>query len=356
MDNIGEMVVLFCIASVLFWLIFYKEQDDPMKEMPTHYFEDPIDKDPPLSLMVDSPLSFDDFIGQKNKIELLKMTVHAAVKEDKTVPHILLTGPGGTGKTTLASCIANEISTNFYITTPSTFKDKDAIHNFFFDKEQCCKLEEGDIVFIDEIHRVREAVAIYLYSIMQDNYMDVGEGQILETPPITFVGATTDSGMLASPFRDRFKINLTLNEYGIDDLSTIVEHFKKLPKEVSDEIAKRACGIPRKAKSIAENTINYAIFNDIEPPTIECVYEVCKLLEIDEDGLCINSRRVIEYFQKNENKPVGLASLAGALNISRVTMEEEVFPSLFSSGLLQSNGTRGRSLSPKGVEYNANIL
>lgn len=304
----------------------------------------------PTVIMENSPVTFDDFIGQDKAVSLLKMHVIASTKQQKAVPHIMLEGPGGTGKTTLALCVANEIGKALYITTPSTFKDKDSVIDFFFDRDFNCKIKEGDVIFIDEIHRLREAAAIYIYSAMQDFYIDVG-GAIVELPEFTVIGATTDLGLLASPFRDRFKIRLTLDQYLTTELTKIIETFKLLPKDVSEQIAVRSAGIPRIAKSIADSVIAYVTYNDIDVPTVACLEETCKLLEIDSNGLTKSARKVIKYFQETYNVPCGIVSLAGAVNVSRDTLEFEIFPLLLNKGLLMSKGTRGKCLTEKGMKY-----
>lgn len=296
-------------------------------------------------------VTLDDFSGQKRVVDLLKMHIVAARKTKETVPHILFEGPGGTGKTTLAMCIANEIGSRIFITTPSTFKDKDSVLNFFFEKgTYVCKLHAGDIVFIDEIHRVREAAAIYLYSIMQDNYMDVG-GAVIETPPLTFIGATTDSGMLPSPFRDRFKVKVTLTRYDSETITDIVKKYKHIEEEAAKEIAARSCGVPRIAKSITDNVVAYTVANDLDTVSLETIKKVCDMLEINRHGLDKNAIRVIKFFQSNGNSPCGLASLAGTLNISKETIENEVYPILSELGFVVSRGTRGRCLSQIGLDY-----
>jgi len=302
------------------------------------------------AIMVNSPATFDDFIGQEKAVELLSMHVRAAQIRSRTVPHIILEGPGGSGKTTMAMCVAHEINKKFYVTTPSTFKDRKAVMAFFFDKEGNCKIHEGDVIFIDEIHRLREAAAIYIYSAMQDFYIDVG-GEIEQLPEFTVVGATTDLGMLPSPFRDRFKIRLVLDKYAVPDIAKIVTEFKHIDKEVAIEIAKRSCGIPRIAKSISDNVIAYAIAYERDGIDLECVEKACDLLEIDKAGLNKSARKVVKFLQDNNNKPMGVNSLASTLNISKDTMEYEIYPVLFAHDLLMSNGTRGKSLTVKGLKY-----
>jgi Holliday junction DNA helicase RuvB len=302
------------------------------------------------ALMVDSPTTFKDFIGQEKAIQLLRIHVKAAQMRDRVVPHIILEGPGGAGKTTMAMCVAHEINSRFFITTPSTFKDRNSVMHFFFDKEGICKIEKGDVIFIDEIHRLREAAAIYIYSAMQDYYMDLG-GDIAELPEFTVVGATTDLGMLPSPFRDRFKIRLVLDKYAVPDIAKIVTEFKKIDPEVAVEIAKRSCGIPRIAKSISDNVIAYAIYSDKEEVDMECVDMACDLLEIDDKGINKSARKAIRFLQNNSNTPMGVSSLSSTLNISKDTMNNEIYPVLFAQELLMSKGTRGKCLTEKGLKY-----
>lgn len=338
------------LGAIAFWFKFGNyERAEPQPQQQEVVYEEEIEEK--SAIMVDSPATFDDFIGQEKAVQLLEMHVKASEIRGATVPHVILEGPGGAGKTTLAMCIAEEIGKKFYVTTPSTFKDRKAVMAFFFDKAQNCKINEGDIIFIDEIHRLREAAAIYIYSAMQDFYIDVG-GEIASLPRFTVVGATTDLGMLPSPFRDRFKIRLVLDKYAVPDIAQIVTEFKHISKEVATEIAKRSCGIPRIGKSISDNVIAYAIAYDKDEIDLECVERTCELLEIDKFGLNKSARKVITFLQNNGNQSMGVNSLASTLNISKDTMEYEIYPVLFAHDLLMSNGTRGKCLTRKGIAYN----
>lgn len=354
-----EYVIVVFILCVFLYVLFY----DPNKAIVqplTIQIEDTEQKNKEHEIekeskqvMKDAPVTFKDFIGQKNTVDLLR--IHVAVAEEmmEPIPHILLEGPGGTGKTTLALCVANEIGANCFVTTPSTFKDKDSVINFFFDTKNnyTLKVHAGDILFIDEIHRVREAAAIYLYSAMQDFYIDVGEGEILSIPEITFIGATTDSGMLPSPFRDRFKIKLSLETYDMASIKTIIKKYKDIDNEAAEAIAVRSCGIPRIAKSITDNVLAVSVYKRKDRVDMECVNRACALLEIDSSGLNKNAKKVLKFFQNNSNTPCGVATLASALNVSKETIEHETFPVLFNLELLVSKGTRGKCLTDKGVEY-----
>jgi len=351
--KIGLGCITFYVAAK-----YLKNYLDPVEE-PTEIIQQNLVEDieedlqEKSAIMVNSPVSFNDFIGQEKAIELLSMHVRASQIRNRTVPHIILEGPGGSGKTTMAMCVAHEIGKKFYVTTPSTFKDRKSVMSFFFDADGVCKINEGDIIFIDEIHRLREAAAIYIYSAMQDFYIDVG-GEIESLPEFTVVGATTDLGMLPSPFRDRFKIRLVLDKYAVPDIAKIVTEFKHIDKHVATEIAKRACGIPRIAKSISDNVIAYAIAYEKEEIDLECVDKACYLLEIDKFGLNKSARKVVKFLQANDNKPMGVNSLASTLNLSKDTMEYEIYPVLFAHELLMSHGTRGKCLTKKGLEYNLN--
>lgn len=358
--NYDDTMVLSALAALGVWFMLGKRapEEEPEQELQEPETEpETIEEEVPeqnTDIMVDSPATFDEFIGQEKAVELLSMHVKASQIRSRTVPHIILEGPGGSGKTTMAMCVAQEINKKFYVTTPSTFKDRNAVMAFFFDKEGNCKINEGDVIFIDEIHRLREAAAIYIYSAMQDFYIDIG-GEIARLPRFTVVGATTDLGMLPSPFRDRFKIRLVLDKYAVPDIAQIVSEFKHIDRDIAIEIAKRACGIPRIAKSISDNVIAYAIAYDKDDIDMECVEKACSLLEIDEFGLNKSARKVVKFLQGNDNKPMGVNSLASTLNLSKDTMEYEIYPVLFAHDLLMSNGTRGKSLTKKGLNYELGI-
>jgi len=337
------VVCIFGVITLVSGLRLYFHKPSVQEVTPSQEETNP-------NLMVNAPVMFDDFVGQDNAVTLLKVHSIAAQENHEVLPHILIEGPAGTGKTTLAMCMANELDTRLFVTTPSTFKNKDALVKFLFDSNGSCNINEGDIIFIDEVHRMREAAAIYLYSAMQDFYIDVN-GTPVDLPEFTVIGATTEAGMLPGPFRDRFKIRVRLARYSVPELVKILSYYRSIPAEVAKEIAKRSVGVPRIAKAITDSVVAVATANKHEIPTIEDVHQACLLLGINEDGLSEYAIEIIKYFRANGNKPTGITTLASTLGISKDTIISELYPQLANAGLLESRGTRGRCLTKAGMEY-----
>ncbi|MDF2612609.1 MAG: ruvB [Clostridia bacterium] len=302
------------------------------------------------------PLSLEEYIGQSAIKENIKIFIQAAQKRDEPLDHVLLYGPPGLGKTTLAGVIAHEMDVKFKITSgPAIEKPGDiaAILN---------NLQPRDILFIDEIHRMSKHVEEVLYSAMEDYCIDivVGKGPTaksirLTLPKFTLIGATTRAGMLSSPLRDRFGILQRLEYYSVDELSTIILRTAKilntsLSEEAAVEIAKCSRGTPRVANRLLKRVRDIALIKYKKPIDGDICLKALKLLSIDENGMDELDRQIIHTIAVQfKGGPVGLETLAAALGEERDTLEDVYEPYLIKQGLLQRT-PRGRMLTPYAYE------
>lgn len=302
------------------------------------------------------PLSLEEYIGQSAIKENIKIFIQAAQEREEPLDHVLLYGPPGLGKTTLAGVIAHEMDVKFKITSgPAIEKPGDiaAILN---------NLQPRDILFIDEIHRMSKHVEEVLYSAMEDYCIDivVGKGPTaksirLSLPKFTLIGATTRAGMLSSPLRDRFGIIQRLEYYSVDELSDIILRTARilntsLSEEAAVEIAKCSRGTPRVANRLLKRVRDIALIKYKRPIDAEICIKALKLLSIDENGLDELDRRIVHTIAAQfKGGPVGLDTLAAAIGEERDTLEDVYEPYLIKQGLLQRT-PRGRMLTPYAYE------
>jgi Holliday junction DNA helicase RuvB len=302
------------------------------------------------------PNTLKDYIGQTAIKENLKIFIEAAKRRDEPLDHVLLYGPPGLGKTTLAGVIANEMNVRFKVTSgPAIEKPGDiaAVLN---------SLNAGDILFIDEIHRMPRQVEEVLYAAMEDYFIDiiVGKGPAaksirLTLPKFTLVGATTRAGMLSSPLRDRFGIIQRLEYYTLEELSSILLRTAKLlevelTQEGANRIAKCSRGTPRLANRLLKRVRDIALIKYTEKVDEEVALSALTLLNIDTNGLDDLDRRILTTIALHFNGgPVGLETLAATIGEERETLEDVYEPYLLQQGLLQRT-PRGRMLSPMALE------
>ncbi len=308
----------------------------------------------PVSLR---PASLKDFVGQREVCDNLKVFIEAAKQRGEALDHVLLFGPPGLGKTTLSSIVAKELGVNFRATSaPMISKSGDLAAIL-------TNLERNDVLFIDEIHRLNPAIEEVLYSAMEDFQLDliIGEGPSarsvrIDLQPFTLVGATTRSGLLSTPLRERFGIPLRLDFYSHEDLKKIVQRGANLLNiEISDggamEIAKRSRGTPRIAGRLLRRVRDFGAVSDKKIIDEKISDMALRRLDVDDFGLDNFDRRYLNCIVNNYGGgPVGADTLAAALSEERDTIEEVVEPFLLKLGFLQRT-PRGRVISQLGYKY-----
>ena len=288
------------------------------------------------------PGRFDDFVGQAKVRERLELFVQAARQRKDVLDHVLLSGPPGLGKTTLAYILANAMGVNIKSTSGPVIDKPGELAGLL------TSLEKGDILFIDEIHRLQKAVEEYLYSAMEDFVIDIVIDQgphsrsvRLNLPRFTLVGATTRSGLLTAPLRSRFGLNTRLDYYGADDLKTIIKRSARIlnvdvEDEGAGEIAKRARGTPRIGNNLLRWVRDYAQVKAGNRITREVADQALSMLDIDEHGLDEMDKRILEsILQKFSGGPVGISSLAVSVGEEPDTIEEVYEPFLIMEGYLK---------------------
>ncbi len=299
------------------------------------------------------PKNFDSYIGQSALKSTLKITIEAAKKREKTLDHLLFYGPPGLGKTTLAGVIANEMGVPIKITSaPALERPRDIIGILM-------SLEEGQILFIDEIHRLNKVAEEILYPAMEDFYLDMttGKSQTVKTlrvplPKFTLIGATTKAGELSGPLRDRFGIIHRLEFYTNDELSQVIKRTAdildiKIDSKGAAAIARRSRGTPRIANRLIKRVSDYAIvkYDGVINETV--ANESLDILKIDEFGLDTTDRNLLKLIiEKYDGGPVGIETIAAAIGEDSRTIEDVCEPFLLQCGLLQRT-PRGRKVSPE---------
>ena len=298
------------------------------------------------------PLTLADFTGQEAARKNLRVFIEAAKTRGDALDHVLFVGPPGLGKTTLAQILAREMGVNFRSTSgPVIAKAGDLA-------AQLTNLEERDVLFIDEIHRLNPAVEEILYPAMEDFQLDliIGEGPAARSVKIdlakfTLVGATTRAGLLTTPLRDRFGIPVRLNFYTVEELQGIVARGARvlgvnMSADGANEIARRARGTPRIAGRLLRRVRDFAIV-DGDPVVNRAVADkALKLLDVDQIGLDQMDRRYLDMIALNfGGGPVGIETIAAALSEPRDAIEDIIEPYLLQQGFLQRT-PRGRLLTP----------
>jgi Holliday junction DNA helicase RuvB len=303
------------------------------------------------------PLSFKDFTGQQPVIDNLKVFVEAAKQRDEALDHVLLHGPPGLGKTTLANIIANELNVGFKITSGPVLEKPGDLAGLL------TNLEEGDVLFIDEIHRLSAVVEEYLYSAMEDYRIDImidsgpnARSVQIDLNPFTLVGATTRTGLLTSPLRARFGITSRLEYYDTNLLAKIIQRSSDILKVAIDEdaayeIAGRSRGTPRISNSLLRRIRDFAQVKGDGTVTKEISLYGLNALNVDKHGLDDMDNRILTtIIDKFKGGPVGLTTIATAVSEQAGTIEEVYEPFLIKEGFIMRT-PRGREVTEKAYKH-----
>jgi Holliday junction DNA helicase RuvB len=303
------------------------------------------------------PRDFVSYIGQERLKKNMQLAISAAKKRGEPIDHVLLYGPPGLGKTTMASVIAHEMGANIRITSGPAIERAGDLASLL------TNLQDGDILFIDEIHRLHRSVEEVLYSAMEDFKLDImlGKGPSarslrIDLPKFTIIGATTRTGSLAAPLRDRFGLQHRLEFYTDPEVAKIITRAAgildvQINEEAARHLAKRARLTPRIANRLLKRVRDYADVNGDGIIDLQTSIEAMALLEIDELGLDPADRRVIEtLIDRHNGGPVGVDTLAALTGDERTTIEDFFEPYLMQIGLLERT-PRGRKATPKAYKH-----
>ena len=303
------------------------------------------------------PKAFDEYIGQEKVKEMLKVYIDAAKGRGDSLDHVLLYGPPGLGKTTLSGIIAAEMGVNFRVTSGPAIEKQGDLAAIL------TNLAPGDVLFIDEIHRLSRSIEEILYPAMEDFVLDIiiGKGPAARSirvplPRFTLIGATTRAGQLTTPLRDRFGVLLRLELYSHKELATIIKRSASLleveiDEEGAHEIASRSRGTPRIANRLLKRVRDYAQVKGNGVITLEIAKTALKALEIDELGLDNIDRKMLETIIKfYDGGPVGLETLSATIGEEAITIEDVYEPYLMQIGFL-SRTPRGRCVTRLAYEH-----
>lgn len=303
------------------------------------------------------PQQLQDFVGQGKVRQRLEIVIHAALQRGEPLGHCLFCGPPGLGKTTLAHIMAKAMGTNLVVTAGPAIEKAGDLAGIL------TNLQEGDVLFVDEIHQIARPVEEYLYPAMEDFNLDIiidsgpsARSVQVKLNPFTLVGATTRLGMLSSPLRSRFALNSRLDYYAPEELSSIVERSSRIlnvdiSPDAALEIASRSRGTPRIANNLVRWVRDYAQVHAGNKVDVSVVQAALTLLAIDELGLDEMDKKILEVLiEQYDGGPAGVKAIAVAVGEEGSTIEEVYEPYLIMQGLLRRT-VRGREVTAKGYQH-----
>lgn len=303
------------------------------------------------------PITLDDFVGQPKVIKNLSVFIEAARKREEALDHVLFSGPPGLGKTTLAYIVGNEMQTHVQTTSGPVLEKPGDLAGML------TKLEEGDVLFIDEIHRLNPVVEEYLYSAMEDYCLDIvidtgpnARSIQVELKPFTLIGATTRKGLLTAPLRARFSIDLRLDYYDAELLKKIAIRTAgilncPISEDGAIEIARRSRGTPRIVNKLLRRTRDFAQVDNKQTIDKETADQALNALDVDQNGLDEMDIRILSVLIQNyKGGPAGLGTVSVAVGEEKGTIEEVYEPFLIQEGFLQRT-PKGRVATARAFEY-----
>lgn len=319
----------------------------------------------PLEVGLDDqlrPQVLEQFIGQERLVENLRIAIRAAQKRNECLDHVLFCGPPGLGKTTLARIISSEMGGQLLSANGPALSKPAELASIL------TQLEEGDVFFLDEIHRISPTLEEYLYSAMEDYVIDIAldpggpnsRTVRLDLPKFTLIGATTKEGAMQAPFRDRFGIFERLKYYDDSHLTEILNRSARImgigvETLAAPSLASRSRGTPRVANRFLRRVRDLATIDNLDTISVDMVEKTLTMLEIDPLGLQYVDRKILEVIHEHAGRPVGLNTLAVSIGEDKATVEDVYEPFLIQQGLIQKTA-QGRVLTDKGYGHILKIL